>query len=159
MRIAVKMAAIPLCPTANAQEPAPESAASNRSNSSDDGEIVVTAQKREEKLRKVPASISVITGKQTDKSTLGGVAEILREVPGAVASISPQSGGTQLAIRGATAWAPTFGGSGAVAHYLDVAPFTLAKTAVVPDANIYDLARVEVLRRSMLNGGKTLVLR
>ena len=109
-------------------------------------EIVVTAQKREERLQDVPISISVLGGKELDSSTYQGVTDALNTVPGVAAFGSTEGGGTQITIRGVTAGLPTFSGSSTSAYYLDSVPFGFVKSAFAPDPNVYDLQRVEVLR-------------
>jgi len=108
-------------------------------------EIVVTAQKREEKLQNVPISISVLGGTDLDKSTYDGVSDALSTVPGVIVSKTGQGGGTTLTVRGVGA-PPLFYGSSPVAYYLDSVPFGLVKSAIEPDENAYDLKQVEVLR-------------
>jgi iron complex outermembrane recepter protein len=109
-------------------------------------EVVVTAQKRLERLQDVPIAISVLSGDDLDTSTIQGLTETLRSVPGVTALVAAQGGGTQLAIRGVTAASAIGTGSSPIAYYLDGVPFGLVKTASLPDINIYDLERVEVLR-------------
>ena len=50
-------------------------------------EVVVTAQRREERLQEVPISISVIGGNALDKSTAQGVTEALGQVAGVATTI------------------------------------------------------------------------
>lgn len=109
-------------------------------------EIVVTAQKRQEVLQDVPISISVLAGRKLDSSPVEGVSEALNAVPAVATTETYLGGGTNIAIRGVGAAFPLFAGSSAVSYYLDSAPFGLVKSAIGPDANVYDLARVEVLR-------------
>jgi len=109
-------------------------------------EVVVTAEKREERLENVPISISVLSGGELDKATVQGVSEALNAVPGVATTETYLGGGTNIEIRGVGAAFPLFTGPSAVAYYLDSVPFGLVKSAVGPDANAYDLERVEVLR-------------
>jgi iron complex outermembrane recepter protein len=109
-------------------------------------EVMVTAQRREEKLQDVPISISVMDGAQLDSSTVEGISEALSRVPGVSVSDIFLGGGTQLSIRGVTASLALFQGASPIAYYLDTVPFGFVKTAIVPDPNAYDLERVEVLR-------------
>jgi iron complex outermembrane receptor protein len=109
-------------------------------------EIVVTAQKREEHLKDVPISISVLGGKDLDKSSFQGVTDALNTVPAVTAVPTYQGGGTQIVMRGVGAGGPLFNGSSPIAYYLDSAPFSLVKSAIVPDPDVYDLMRIEVLR-------------
>jgi iron complex outermembrane recepter protein len=109
-------------------------------------EVIVTAQKRSQRLQDVPISISVLSGADLDRSSLLGVTEALNRVPGVATTVAGQGGGTQVVIRGVTAGGPLFFGSSPIAYYLDSVPFGLVKTAIAPDSNVFDLDRVEVLR-------------
>jgi outer membrane receptor protein involved in Fe transport len=93
-------------------------------------EVVVTAQKREERLQDVPISISVLGGQDLDRSSYQGVAEALTTVPGVASFPWGQGGGTLTAVRGVTASYPLFGGSSPIAYYLDGVPFGLVDTAI-----------------------------
>jgi iron complex outermembrane recepter protein len=110
------------------------------------GEIVVTAQKRPERLQNVPISISVLRGNELDKSTFEGVSEALNTVPGVSTQQNYLGGGTVMVIRGVAPGFPTFSGSSPVAYYLDSVPFGLVRSSIAPDTGAYDLQQVEVLR-------------
>jgi iron complex outermembrane receptor protein len=110
------------------------------------GEIVVTAQKREERLQKVPISVSVIGGKALDERPTGGALEALSEVPGISQAPTSIGNAQSIAIRGVSPGSPFLDGSPTVGYYIDSIPFSLVKSATVPNANAYDMARVEVLR-------------
>jgi len=109
-------------------------------------EVIVTAQRRSERLQDVPISISVLGGDDLDRITADGLTEILNRVPGVATTAALQGGGTLLSIRGVAAGGPLFNGSSPIGYYLDEVPFGLVKTAVAPDSNPYDLDRLEVLR-------------
>lgn len=109
-------------------------------------EIVVTAEKRTERLQNVPIAISVLSGSRLDESTVQGVAEALNAVPGVTTTETYLGGGTNIAIRGVTTGFPLYAGQSTVAYYLDGMPFGLVKSAIAPDADVYDLERIEVLR-------------
>jgi outer membrane receptor protein involved in Fe transport len=113
-------------------------------------EIVVTAQKREQRLQDVPIGITVMRGTTLDSSSAVSFLDALGSVPGVAITGTQnaafQGGGAQLSIRGVTASAPSLAGTSPVAYYLDGVPFGLVKSAVVPDLAPYDLDRVEVLR-------------
>jgi iron complex outermembrane receptor protein len=109
-------------------------------------EIVVTAQKREQREQDVPISLAVMGGAELDKSSIQSVTEALSMVPGVVANLTGQGGETQLNIRGVTAGGALFSGPSPIGYYLDSVPFGLVRSAVEPDFNSYDLNRVEVLR-------------
>src|SRR5687768_9981329 len=60
-------------------------------------EVIVTAQKRDEKLQDVPLSIAVLGGTDLDRSTGQGVTDALSTVPGVSLLNGNQSGGSQVA--------------------------------------------------------------
>jgi iron complex outermembrane recepter protein len=126
---------------ASAQEPTRGAAAAPELQ-----EVVVTSQRREERLQKVPISISVLSGSEMDRSSVQGVSEALNAVPGVATTETYLGGGTNIVVRGVGAAFPLFTGPSAIAYYLDSVPFGLVKSAIGPDADAYDLERVEVLR-------------
>lgn len=109
-------------------------------------EIVVTAQKREERLQNVPISITVVDGKALDQQATGGILEALTQLPGVTEFASIAGGMTAIVIRGVAPDSAFLDGSPTVGFYLDSIPFSLVKSANVPNANDFDLARIEVLR-------------
>jgi len=124
-----------------------ESAANSSAKRLEDiQEVVVTAQKREERLQNVPISISVLGGAELDRSTAQGVSDALSTVPGVATSANYLGSGTSVVIRGVQAAGSLFTGSSAVAYYLDSVPFGLIRSAIAPDENAFDLERIEVLR-------------
>lgn len=108
-------------------------------------EVIVTAQKRAERLEDVPISISVLDGAELDRSTVQSAAEALNRVPGVAATVSAL-GTPQVIVRGVTTAGLALNGSSPVAYYVDSTPFGFVKSALVPDSNTYDLERIEVLR-------------
>lgn len=109
-------------------------------------EVVVTAQKREEKLQDVPIAISVIGGESLDKSTLQDATEALSRVPGVTINQMFLGGASQVTVRGVAVGQAINGGASTTAYYLDSVPFGFTKSAVGPDPDVYDLSRIEVLR-------------
>jgi len=110
-------------------------------------EVTVTAQRRgAEALAKVPVSIEVLGGQSLDHGNLGSVTEAINQISGVTMLDQKQSGGAQISVRGVTAGGPLFYGSSTVGYYLDDVPFAFVKSAIAPDADAYDLQRVEVLR-------------
>jgi outer membrane receptor protein involved in Fe transport len=109
-------------------------------------EIVVTAQKREQRVQDVPISLSVMSGADLDKSSIQSVSDALGMIPGVAVNTTIQGGETRLTIRGVTAAGSLFAGPSPIGYYLDSVPFGLVRSAVQPDANAYDLDRIEVLR-------------
>ena len=109
-------------------------------------EIIVTAEKRESTVQKTPLSITAIAGEDLQARGLTSAQDLVRAVPGiAVSSAGP--GQAQYEIRGLSA---DGGESPTIGFYLNETPITppalatTGKSATDPD--LYDLARVEVLR-------------
>jgi outer membrane receptor protein involved in Fe transport len=109
-------------------------------------EIIVTAQKREERLQKVPISIAVLEGKTLDRQATGGTLEALTSVPGISQTTSDAGGMTEVSIRGVSPAVPFGGGSSTIGYYIDSIPFALGRSAAVPNTSDYDMSRIEVLR-------------
>ncbi len=109
-------------------------------------EIIVTAQKRQQREQDVPISMTVMGGADLDKSSITSVSDALGMVPGVAVNINGQGGETQLTIRGVTAAGSLFTGSSPIGYYMDSVPFGLVRSAIVPDVNSFDLDRIEVLR-------------
>jgi len=126
----------------------PASAAATEATAEPAGleEIVVTAQKREQRLQDVPISMSVTTGADLDKSSIQSVSDALGLIPGVAVNVNGQGGESKLTIRGVSAAGALFAGPSPIGYYLDSVPFGLVGSAVVPDSNSYDLDHIEVLR-------------
>ena len=105
-------------------------------------EVVVSAQRRgDERLIETPVSIGVLSGDALDRSSSRSVADVLNNV-GGVTLIETRPGASEIAIRGVVAGT----GTSTTAYYLDELPFAFIDQSEAPDANAYDLKRVEVLR-------------
>lgn len=110
----------------------------------DTGEIIVTAQKREENLQKVPMSIQAIGTEKLDQLQVKELGDFVKFLP----SVTVQTAGpgfSQVYFRGVasgesanhSASLPTVG------TYLDEMPITTIQGAL--DIHAFDLARVEAL--------------
>jgi outer membrane receptor protein involved in Fe transport len=110
-------------------------------------EVVVTAQKRTELLKNVPASVTAVTSSNFQDLGAAKLDDYVARIPAlTVSNVSMTNGGTQLTIRGVTTGV---GGNPTVGIYIDDSPFgasTLFGAFIVPDLDPQDLARVEVLR-------------
>ncbi len=148
MALAASMAlwAVPvLGQTVPANDPPPPASEREAPDSLD--EIVVTAQKRTERLKDVPAAVTAVTAASLQERNAAKLDDYVAHVPGLlVAQAGGASGATQLAIRGITTGT---GGNPTVGVYIDESPFggsTGYGAYTVPDLDPQDLARVEVLR-------------
>jgi iron complex outermembrane recepter protein len=116
-----------------------DNSSGDRNNTID--EIVVTAQKRDERLIDVPISIAVISGEQMRERQITSLDDLKLEVPG----LSIQSNGgysRTLEIRGVSNY---FGNWPTVGMYLGEADADTFSNPIL-NLNAYDLERVEVLK-------------
>jgi len=109
-------------------------------------EIVVSAEKREERLQDVPIPVTALTGEVLLQSNLLRLQDYYSQVPGLSLNSNPFLGGADLSIRGI----PSSGsGEAAVGVLVDDVPFGTPLGGIgpgQPDIDPGDLARVEVLR-------------
>ncbi len=137
------VAALAVAAVARADEAA---APQNQPNAAALQEVVVTAQKRAEKLHDVPMGVSAITSDELDKQQLVDFADLESKVP-ALSVEQVQPGQDRLTLRG-----ENVGSVGStVTTYIDDTPFgssnALANGSIVTgDFDTWDLQRVEVLR-------------
>ncbi len=108
----------------------------------DDTEIVVTAQKREEKISDVPIAISAFTPKALDDRKVESGAELVRAVPNINFSKGNFSG-YDFTIRGIGTKAISASSDPAVAVSFNNTPLIRNRLF---EAEFFDLERVEVLR-------------
>ncbi|MDR3512711.1 MAG: TonB-dependent receptor [Caulobacteraceae bacterium] len=109
-------------------------------------EIVVTANKRTERLSEVAAAVSAVQGEDLTKRNLLQIQDFAAQVPGM--TFQPVGAfGTRIILRGLDS-----GGAGAtVATVIDETPLSYStSTAIgavtVADIDTYDMERIEVLR-------------
>jgi len=130
-----------LCsPAGAASTPATaNAAASSRSDQLE--EVIVTAQKREERLQDVPVPINVISAKQLDDQHVYTIADLARTAPALemIQAFGGPGGGGQIRGIGTTSF--TRSAEGAVGIVVDGVPQGNANAT-----NIFDMQRVEVLR-------------
>jgi outer membrane receptor protein involved in Fe transport len=145
-----------LAQRAAAQTPAPASAAPAGGGSGKFEEIVVTSQKRSENVRKVPLSVTVLSGAQIRAAHIENFADLTRSVPNLSFSSQAGEGLSNLEIRGISSSA----GTATVALYLDDVSLTTRNlpTEGAVEPRFLDIARLEVLRgpQSTLYGASAL---
>jgi iron complex outermembrane recepter protein len=104
-------------------------------------EVIVTAQKREEKLQDVPIPITVISAKQLADQHVYTIADLARTAPALemIQAFGGPGGGGQIRGIGTTSF--TRSAEGAVGIVVDGVPQGNANAS-----NIFDMQQVEVLR-------------
>ena len=124
------------------------------------GAIVVTANKRKERLQDVPMAVSATSGDQLQRQSAFSFADYATQIPG-LNVISTGAGQTQLVLRGITSGSGQANAS--VGTYIDDTPYGSstvysAGSVLSPDIDPDDLQRVEVLRgpQGTLYGSNTL---
>lgn len=139
--VALVLAPIAAVPAARADQ-----AAENQPTASALQEIVVTAQKRAEKLHDVPMGVTAVTSEDLQKQQLVSLEDLQSKVPGlSLTQVEP--GTTRLTLRG-----QDVGGVGStVTTYIDDTPFGSSNALAngfgfSGDFDTWDLQRVEVLR-------------
>ncbi|MBU2032341.1 MAG: TonB-dependent receptor plug domain-containing protein, partial [Alphaproteobacteria bacterium] len=110
-------------------------------------EIVVTAQKRDERVQDVPISISVVSGERMQQSGGSQLTDYAAYVPGLQVDNAGSPGRSTLSLRGVAPIGP----GATVGIYLDDAPigssgiYNRSQTFTL-DLLPYDIERLEVLR-------------
>lgn len=125
--------------SAQAAIPAP---AGQEANQTSMGDIIVTAQKRSERLSDVPLSITVASGEQLRSRGVTSAADLERIVPGFTAQQSAH-GVPVFTIRGIGFYDTSTGVSPTVGVYVDQVPLPFS---VETAGASFDLDRVEVLK-------------
>jgi outer membrane receptor protein involved in Fe transport len=106
-------------------------------------ELVVTAQKREEKIFEVPLAVQAISKVQLQQSGAAKVSDLVSAIPGASIVSDTTPGFETVQIRGIGSGTT---GDGLVGYYIDDTPFGIPNLQLTPPASLLDLDRVEVIR-------------
>lgn len=99
-------------------------------------EIVVTAQKREERIIDVPVSVNAVSSEQLDRQRIYTLTDLSRSVP---------SVGSNLSIRGIATSGSNRATAGAVAILLDGVDLGPPVVGAPQISNLFDVERIEVL--------------
>jgi outer membrane receptor protein involved in Fe transport len=128
--------------TAQAPAPAPaDQSAATEDEASE--EVVVTAQKRSQKIFEVPLPVQAVTKSQIENSGASGVADLVPLIPGASIVSKSTPGFETVQIRGISSGTT---GDGLVGYYVDETPFGIPNLQLSPPARLVDVQRVEVIR-------------
>lgn len=130
---------------------APEAATPTEADheSSNLGDIVVTASKREQRLRDVPSAITVLTGDRLETLGVQSVRDYATLTPGLTVQDSASPGYGKIFIRGLTTG--SLQQSATTVYYIDEVPFTASSANgggafIAPDPELTDIDRIEVLK-------------
>ena len=110
------------------------------------GEIIVTAQKRNQALADIPMSVSVLPGEALERQQVDNFQDLVALVPGLSVNTNTR-GVSRISLRGIN----TGGVASTVGIYVNDVPFGsssgLANGAILSgDFDTFDMARIEVLR-------------
>ncbi len=106
-------------------------------------EIVVTAQRREEKLQSVPVSILAFTAKRIDQLNAVSLDNLERAAPGVTFAVNRAKTVGQIGMRGVVDYASTPGYDARVGAYLDG---VYIKRSYADNQTLLGMERVEFLR-------------
>ena len=107
----------------------------------DDGEIIVTAQKREQSLQDVSVAVSAVSGDDLAQAGISNLQDIQQVVP--TVTFGNDFNQAKVFIRGVGANTSTTGSSTGVALHVDGVYIARAEAQLT---SLFDLERVEVLR-------------
>ena len=126
------------------QAPAPAESAASAPQAVVLEQVVVTSQKRREDVRKVPLSISVLSGEALQENHITDITDLTRNVPNVSFSSQGGAGLSTIEIRGVSSQA----GSATVSIYLDDVSLTTRNiySQGAAEPRFFDIDRVEVLR-------------
>jgi iron complex outermembrane receptor protein len=104
-------------------------------------EIVVTAQKREQRLIDVPMAITAITGDEIERRGVSNLQDLQYSVPG-LSLIEQGPGQQRIQLRGIS----NLNGLPTVGQYLDEMPISIDDLTQNLDPRLIDMKQIEVLR-------------
>ena len=109
-------------------------------------EVIVTATKRPEAVRKISGSVSAVTGSQLEAIGANSFADYLTSIPGVVFNAGVP-GLSPVAIRGVASTVAIDPGQGATGYFINDVPLTDPYFSVaIPDIDTFDVDNVAVLR-------------
>jgi iron complex outermembrane receptor protein len=127
-----------------AQDASPAAPEAQESNLGDNGEIVVTARRREEKLLDVPTAVTALTSAQLNQAGAVDLTDLQIASPNTTLKDARGTNSTLAAfIRGVGQQDPVPGFEAGIGIYLDDVYLNRPQASVL---DIYDVERIEVLR-------------
>lgn len=108
-------------------------------------EVIVTAQKREERLQNVPLAVSVIAEGALEQAGIRSIDDLDTLVPSLQIVNTSRPGEFQGVARGVTNLVSNIQSTAVLGFYLDETPIS-SFGSVLPEVGLYDTQRVEFLR-------------
>lgn len=143
LSIAVALGGLPALAALADDTPAPNTSSTADTTGSTLSKVVVTAQKREETVQEVPASISVLSGDKIRDTSLQSANEVTRFIPNASAGTTEGHGRPRWWIRGLGTGDQGANTVSPVGIYVDDVYIANISATGFP---LFDQERVEVLR-------------
>jgi iron complex outermembrane recepter protein len=106
-------------------------------------ELIVTAQRREQRVLDVPLSIQSVSPAELERAGITKVSDLVKIIPGASLVSSTTPGFETIQIRGIASGTT---GDGLVSYYIGDTPFGIPNLQLTPPARLLDLQRVEIIR-------------
>jgi outer membrane receptor protein involved in Fe transport len=130
-------------------KPVPASAPKVSDQKDQPDDIVITATKREERLRDVPGAVTAITGANIDKLGVQSFRDYASLVPGLSQRDAGAPGLGTVILRGLNSGAQQL--TNTTAYYIDDTPFTASGfvsngALVTPEPELAEIDRIEVLK-------------
>lgn len=114
--------------------------------SADADDIVVTATKRPEAVRKISGSVTAQTGEQLEKLGADGMSDYLTRTPGVVFNAS-NPGNANVTIRGVSTTTGQEAGQSTTGFFINDVPLTDPAFSIgTPDIDTFDVDNVAILR-------------
>ena len=128
---------------AHAQETAPAPQEVTESQTTSEGEIIVTARRRDERLLDAPVAITAVTGDALDAYAVTDFTDIATLVPTMVAGRAASGSSASIFLRGVGSTALSAGFDQSVSFIIDGVPMSRGREIAFAQ---YDVSRVEVLK-------------
>lgn len=110
--------------------------------SSDDGDIIVTARRRDESAQDVPLVVNAVTAAEINKLNIRKFDDIVKVIPGLTIQQNANGIGSTTTVRGVKYDVNASGNNGTVEYYLNDAPISAGFVL----QSLFDVGQVELLR-------------
>jgi len=123
---------------------APDSSSSKSASGIE--EVIVTAEKRPEAVRKISGSVSAVTGAQLEALGAQDMSDYLTRTPGVVFN-AQTPGNSTVVLRGISTTTGIDQGQGTTGYFIDDVPLTDPSYSIAtPDIDTFDVDNIVVLR-------------